>query len=137
MSIFTNVDAGCQPPRKKESVFLCNNLSRLNKSEFILFTFVFKTNSISDHTHTSEREILLVSMQDKVIKVNHRLPLSWRAASGAFHRLMCIIKFLITGSWMTAAASGAFHKLMCIIKFLIAGSWSTAAASMLLPKYIL
>ena len=73
LSIFTNVDAGCQPPRKKESVFLCNNLSRLNKSEFILFTFVFKTNSISDHTHL--REILLVSMQDKVIKVNHRLPL--------------------------------------------------------------
>ena len=60
LSIFTNVDARCHPPRKNEAMFLCNTFSRLNKSPFILFTIVFKPNSISDHTHLSE--ILLVSM---------------------------------------------------------------------------
>ena len=68
--MFTNVGAR-YPQRKNKAVFLCNTFSWLNKSGFILFTFIKK--GISDHTHL--RVILLIFMQDKVIKVDHRLPL--------------------------------------------------------------
>jgi len=95
--MFTNVDATCHPQRKNKAVFLCNNFSWLNKSEFLLFTFL-KKKYLRSHTseREREREILLISMQEKVIKVNQRLTLLsirdvMAAASGLFSQIKVLI----------------------------------------------